>query len=119
MFDMSLFDIFLHSIRTSQEVICRDCAIVTHKQHDYTFIKDVKEELTKKMESLSCEVEAISGAFKEQVESLEKTVSTLNENTANVEGQINTYFDKHIQKLQLHRNALLKKMADKKTTALC
>ena len=104
--------------RTCQEVICRDCAIVTHKQHDYTFIKDVKEELTKKMESLSCEVEAISGAFKEQVESLEKTVSTLNENTANVEGQINTYFDKHIQKLQLHRNALLKKMADKKTTDL-
>ena len=104
--------------RTCQEVICRDCAIVTHKQHDYTFIKDVKEELTKKMESLSCEVEAISGAFKEQVESLEKTVSTLNENTVNVEGQINTYFDKHIQKLQLHRNALLKKMADKKTTDL-
>ena len=62
--------------RTCQ-VICRDCAIVTHKQHDYTFIKDVREELTK-MESLSSEVEAKSGAFREQAEALEKTITSLN-----------------------------------------
>ena len=35
--------------RTCEEIICRDCTIVTHKQHDYTFIKDVREELVKKL----------------------------------------------------------------------
>ena len=104
--------------RTCQEVICRDCAIVTHKQHDYTFIKDVREELTKKMESLSTEVEAISGAFRERAEALEKSISSLNDDGTNVETQVNTFFDRYIQKLQVHRNALLKKVSDKKSVDL-
>ena len=43
--------------RTCQEVICRDCTIVTHKQHDYTFIKDVREELVQEMQDLLGRVE--------------------------------------------------------------
>ena len=43
--------------RTCQEVICRDCTIVTHKQHDYTFIKDVREELVQEMQDLLGHVE--------------------------------------------------------------
>ena len=56
--------------RTCQEVICRDCTIVTHKQHDYTFIKDVREELTKKMKSLLASVDGKEAEYQRLLDSI-------------------------------------------------
>lgn len=41
---------------TCEKVICRDCIIVTHKRHNYTFIKDITEEMSKKLQILSASV---------------------------------------------------------------
>ena len=54
--------------RTCQEVICRDCAIVTHKQHDYTFIYDVREELTKKIKRLVSSTDGKDAEYKGHLE---------------------------------------------------
>lgn len=44
--------------RSYEEVICRDCTIVSHKSHDYTIIKSAKDKQVKQMENVLVEVGA-------------------------------------------------------------
>ena len=87
--------------RTCQEVICRDCAIVTHKQHDYTFIKDVREELTKKMESLLASVDGKEAEYQSLLDSIHQASERETQKLATEEAKVKAFFDKHIAELQL------------------
>ena len=104
--------------RTCEKVICRDCTIVTHKQHDYAFIKDVKEELAAVMENLTAKVEACRGEFQQQSQLLDRAIAVLMKNAEDTETEITRVFTNYIQKLELCRDALLKKIAEQKTTDL-
>ena len=104
--------------RTCQEVICRDCTIVTHKQHDYTFVKYVKEELSKELEVLTNEVEARSVEFKRHADLLEKSMSSISDNATAMEEHIRVCFEERISKLQLQCSALVGKVLEQKATKL-
>ena len=91
---------------TCQEVICRDCTIVKHKKHDYTFINDIREELTKEMESLMVSV----GGKEAKCQGLQDSIPLAREKEkqklATEEASINMFFDKHVEDLQLRIAAL-------------
>ena len=43
--------------KTCQDVICGECTIVTHKGHNYVFLKDAKEDIVQKLWQLVAQVE--------------------------------------------------------------
>ena len=92
--------------RTCQEVICRDCTIVTHKQHDYTFIKEVKKELTTKMESLVASVGRKEAKCLGLQDSIPLAREKEKQKLATEEASINMFFDQHVEDLQLRIAAL-------------
>ena len=86
--------------RTCQEVICRDCTIVTHKQHDYTFIKEIREELTKKMECLIASVGGKEAKYQDILERIHQAREKEKQKLANEEAKAVMFFDKHVEELQ-------------------
>ena len=92
--------------RTCQEVICRDCTIVTHKQHDYTFIKDVREELTQKMTTLLARVDGKEAEYQGHLDSIHQASENETQKLATEEAKARLFFDKHIAELQLRIDGL-------------
>jgi len=93
--------------KTCREVICRDCAIVTHKTHDYTFIKDVKDELVKKMQQLLDKVKTKEAEFAGHQAHLQNVESTNKENIKQCKQMVNQYFADWIQRLHAKKEDLL------------
>ena len=93
--------------RTCEEAICRDCAIVTHKQHDYTFIKDVREELTKKMESLMASVGRKEAEYRGLLDSIHQASEKEHEKLDTDKSKISELFDEHIKRLKHCKKCLL------------
>ena len=92
--------------RTCQEVICRDCTIVTHKQHDYTFIKDVREELIMKMERLVASMSRKEAKCQGLQDSIPLVREKEKQKLATEKASINMFFDQHVEELQRLLDAL-------------
>ena len=44
--------------KTCKKVICRDCVLVTHKEHEYAFVREVRMEIQKRLEEQISKVHA-------------------------------------------------------------
>ena len=87
--------------RTCQEVICRDCTIVTHKQHDYTFIKDVREELIMKIESLVASVGGKEAGYQNLLDSIHHASENEQHKVHEQQARMRIYIDTSIKSLSL------------------
>ena len=99
--------------RTCQEVICIDCTIVTHKQHDYTFIKGVREELIKKMESVVASVDGKEAEYQSLLDSIQQASKNESQKVNEEQARMRRFIDTKIRKLEsniedlkLHKAAL-------------
>ena len=96
--------------RTCQMVICRDCTIVTHKQHDYTFIKDVQEELGQEMTQLVEEVRAKQKVFDGHYQYLQQVGLQSQENIDICRKKVNEYFRNWQRRLEDRKDELLQQL---------
>ena len=88
--------------RTCQGIICRDCTIVTHKAHDYMFLKDAKEEVTQELRGLLVQVEKNDAELQKCITDVETEMATDNESACECEEEVNKYFNEYIQKMERH-----------------
>ena len=102
--------------RTCQKIICRDCTIVTHKQHEYTFIKDVTEELSTKLKHLSATAAKKEKSIHGVINHIQKKKQAEQQKVASHNQKAFQFFDdciaedqsriaelqKHIRQLQQH-----------------
>ena len=93
--------------RTCQEVICRDCTIVTHKQHDYTFIKDVREELVQEMQDLLGRVEGKVEEFTHHQNHLQEVNRKSKESVDACRSKVQEYFKDWHRRLEEREGQLL------------
>ncbi|KAK3735698.1 hypothetical protein QZH41_001313 [Actinostola sp. cb2023] len=95
--------------KTCEELICRDCTIIDHKDHDICFIVDIAKE---HKEKLTREIKMAS-ATKEKIEAGLKTVKAMQtrvqKNAANIEKRIDDVINQHIQALEKNRINLKQK----------
>ena len=93
--------------KTCQEVICSDCAIVSHKGHQYAFIKDAKKELLCELREVIAQVKKKDEEFQGYIAEVNTVTTAKRENYAECEKKVNDYFDDYIQQ---HRAMLLDKL---------
>ena len=93
--------------RTCQEVICRDCAIVTHKQHDYTFIKNIREELVQEMQDLLGRVEGKVEEFTHHQNHLQEVDRKSKESVDVCRSKVQEYFKDWHRRLEEREGQLL------------
>ena len=96
--------------KTCNKVICRDCALVKHREHDYSFIREVRPETRNQLELLLKKVEEKESEFqdhKNHVEGLQRS----NEDTLNsCLKDVNEMCDKLIEVIESRRAYLVAKL---------
>ncbi len=99
--------------KTCKKVICRDCALVKHREHDYSFIREVRPETRNQLELLLKKVEEKENEFqghKKHVEGLQRSnEDTLNSCLKNA----NEMCDKLIEVIESRRAYLVAKLHSK------
>ena len=111
--------------RTCEEVICRDCTIVTHKQHDYTFIKDVTQILLGKLQDLSFTVRQKQEKIRDVIDYIHSEKQEEQQKLESHEYKAKKFFDDHIaalqariEMLQQRRDGFLEELANSSSSHL-
>ena len=96
--------------KTCEKVICRDCALVKHREHKYVFIHESRHEAQKQLKVLVKKTKEKQVEFKVHSEYLAK-VRVLN-STAIVacKRELNTEFDQMIKSIEARRKVLLNEL---------
>ena len=99
--------------KTCNKVICRDCALVKHREHDYSFIHEVRPETRSQLELLLKEVEEKENEFqgyKKHIEELQRS----NEDTLNsCLKDVNEMCNKLIEEIETRRAYLIAELHSK------
>ena len=94
---------------TCQATICRDCTIVDHRQHNFSFVEDVakekKDELLHLLEEVKERKTQVSEVL-EKVSEREKSLDARNESTVT---EITEYFESLAKVLDVRKNELVEK----------
>ena len=104
--------------RTCEEVICRDCTIVTHKQHDYTFIKDVTQILLGKLKQQSVTVRQKMAQIRDVINYIHSEKKKEQQRLESHDYKAKKFFDDHIAALQQQRDGFLKELANASSSHL-
>ncbi|KAK3751074.1 hypothetical protein QZH41_010958 [Actinostola sp. cb2023] len=97
---------------TCEELICRDCTIIDHKDHDICFIVEIvqehKERLTKEIKTASATKEKIIAGLK----SVQAMKNRVRKNAEDTEKEIDNVINKQIRALEQKRNSLKQESRD-------
>lgn len=92
---------------TCQTTICRDCTVIDHRDHDYSFVKDVALKQKGELKALVEEVKAKKDKISQMLTGHFEREERLNAKIEATVGEINDYFDKMSRVIAKHRNELV------------
>ena len=78
--------------RTCSKTICGDCTYVDHRSHNYVFIKDVSEELKRKLHDRLNSMKRLSGEAKNKKEIANKVVDDHEAKVATIRANVDRTF---------------------------
>ena len=93
--------------KTCEKVICRDCALVKHRQHDYVFVHEFRHEIQTQLEALVKKAEEKQAQFKVHVEHMAKARKSSSAAFNASKQEANTFFDKMVQSIEARRKKVL------------
>ena len=92
--------------KSCDQLICRDCTVIDHRDHKYTFINDifpvVKEEILDIVQESRANIRALEssiGTIKEQEDDMHKTSMEFNR-------KVDSFFDKQIEPIERKRQSI-------------
>ena len=94
---------------TCQKVVCRDCILVDHRQHDYTFVEDARKKIDNRVKDLSNEVAEKLQKYKANLKEIEKVETSAVGYFEVLKTDINTFFDNLARSVEARRQQLLMK----------
>ena len=94
---------------TCQATICRDCTIVDHRQHDFSFVKDVAKEKKDELLHLLEEVKERKAQVSEGLAKISKREKSLNKRNKSTVAEITEYFDNLSKVVDVRKNELVEK----------
>ena len=93
--------------KTCEKVICRDCALVKHRDHDYSFIREVRPDTQKSLEGLQKEVEEKLKEFRANKAYIEGLQNAGGDVLNSCLKEVNETCDKLIEVVETRRAALI------------
>ena len=98
--------------KTCKKVICRDCALVKHRDHDYTFIREIRPEIQQQLETLTKEVQAKEVEYKSHLDYLENVRGIGTDTLATCKHKVNKTCDQLKEAIESRRAALIAQLHD-------
>ena len=93
-------------------MICRDCALVKHRDHDYTFIREIRPEIQQQLEALTKEVQAKEVEYKSHIDYLENIREIGTNTLATCKHKVNETCDQLKEAIESRRAALIAQLHD-------
>jgi len=75
--------------KACKQVICRDCALVKHRDHDFVFIREIRPEIQQQLESLTKDVQAKEVEYKSYIDYMENIREIGTDTLASCEREVN------------------------------
>ena len=107
--------------KSCDEIICLRCAISTHKQHDYEFAEEIKDEYKGKIAKLTQQTQDIQQQFEQAIRTVSSTKTSLQDTKQSTEEDVRQHYNQIKAELDKQRDSLLQKVksiADKKIARL-
>ncbi|XP_062905931.1 E3 ubiquitin-protein ligase TRIM45 [Mobula hypostoma] len=95
-------------------LVCRDCCIVGHQDHNCDFITNVINEHGKSIKQLLKKTQPRIGVLQENIQKIHNSRLILKEQLSNITEEINSFTEDYIKALEKHRNRLLKELEELK-----
>ena len=96
--------------KTCQKVICRDCALVKHREHKYVFVHEYRHKAQKQLQVLVKKAKEKQVEFKSHSEYLAKVRQSSSTVFVTCKQELNTAFDQMAKSIESRRKALLKEL---------
>ena len=93
--------------KTCQKVICRDCALVKHREHKYVFVHEFRHEAQKQLRVLVKKTKEKQTEFKSHSEYLAMARMSSSAAFVACKRELNTVFDQMIHSIEARRKALI------------
>ena len=93
---------------TCQKLLCRDCILVDHRQHEYVFVEDARKQIEGKISTLRSTMLIKLKAYKINIAEIEKVERSATGYSEVLKTNINVFFDKLVQSIEERRSQLLK-----------
>ena len=90
-----------------QKVVCRDCTLLDHRQHDYMFAEDARKEVESKVKALSDAVGEKLQWYNANLKEIEKVERSAVDYSEVLKADINTFFDNLARSVEARRQQLL------------
>ena len=99
--------------KTCNKVICRDCALVKHREHDYAFIREVRPETRNQLEVLLKEVQEKEHEFQGHKKHIEELQRSNGDTLNSCLKDVNEMCDKLIEEIETRRAYLIAELHSK------
>ena len=93
--------------KTCEKVICRDCALVKHRQHEYVFVHEFRHEIQKQLEALVKKAEEKQAEFKVHIEHVARVRKSSYAAFDASKREASAFFDKMVQSIEARRKKVL------------
>ena len=94
---------------TCMRLICRDCTLVEHRQHDYKFVENARKQVEDELGSLKSDAKKNLTVFSHNLKEIRKVEEAVVGHTQVLKADINYFFDKLVQSIEAKRKGLLEK----------
>ena len=98
---------------TCKTLICRDCSIVGHRDHKYSFVKDVRPDIQRQLREAVKAVTMKQQEFEAHLSFIKEAEITRNMYSVALHKQVNEAFDSFVRSME----SLRKQLLGKETTA--
>jgi hypothetical protein len=95
--------------KTCQTTICRDCAIVDHRQHEYGFVEEVAVEEKRHLQSNLNEIKQRKGRVVEAIVNLKKFNESLEAKKTSTVSEISQHFDQLVKAVESRKREMMEK----------
>ena len=92
---------------TCEELVCRDCTLVDHREHSYKFVQDARKQVETEMASLRSEVSEKLSVFKPDLAEIQKVETAVTGHPEVLKADINLFFDNIVKYIEARRSALI------------
>ncbi|XP_067896838.1 E3 ubiquitin-protein ligase TRIM45 isoform X2 [Heterodontus francisci] len=97
---------------TCDRLVCRDCCMVDHRDHNCDFIASVISKQGSFIRELLKQTQPHIGALQETLQKISNTRHRVQERLGMITEEINNFTENYIRALEKHRNRLLKELEE-------
>ena len=98
--------------KTCKKVICRDCALVEHRDHEFVFIREIRPEIQQQLESLNKEVQAKEVEYRNYIDYVENIRKIGTDTLTACEREVNETCHRLQEAIESRRAALIAQLHD-------